>query len=127
MGIQFPSHLHPYTNGVRLNAASYGRSMMISDTQFDTKPLASMNDADLRPGCKIPPTIPADPEAITDTTYSTCKFKLSLLVRKIMSSLFGLTPPSYDQIMKLDSELRETYASFPSGIKYGLTRHGPTQ
>jgi hypothetical protein len=96
--------------------------MMISETQFDTKPLASMNDADLRPGCKIPPIIPTDPEALTDTTYSTCKFKLSLLVRKIMSTLFGLVPASYDQIMKLDSELRSTYNSFPAGVKYGPTQ-----
>jgi len=96
--------------------------MMISDTQFDTKPLASMNDIDLRPGCKMPPSLPADPEAITDTTYSTCKFKLSLLVRKIMSSLFGLTPASYDQITKLDADLRATYDTFPTGIKYDSLR-----
>ena len=100
--------------------------MMISDAQFDTKPLASMNDIDLRPGCKTPPVLPADPETITDTTYSTCKLKLSLLVRKIVSSLFGLKPASYDQIMKLDSELRSTYDAFPSGIKHNLNQPLPS-
>ena len=43
-----------------------------------------------------------------------------------MSSLFGLTPASYDQIMKLDAELHATYAEFPSGIKYGPTQRPRT-
>src|SRR5437762_12455616 len=79
-----------------LNASSFGRPMMISDAQFDTKPLASMNDCDLRPGCKMPPPRPANPESLTDTTYATCKLAFAIVVRNIMSSLFGLTLFSYD-------------------------------
>jgi hypothetical protein len=102
----------------RLNAASYGRPMMISDTQFDTKPLAAMNDADFRPGCKLPPPLPSNSEEITDTTYSTCKLALSMKIRKIITSLFGIKAPSYDTIMNLDAEVRQTYDSFPSRMKY---------
>ena len=99
-----------------LNAASYGRPMMISDSQFDTKPLAQMNDNDFRPGCKIPPP-PMNGE-LTDTTYSACKYRLSILIRRIISSLFGLKPPSYETIMKFDQEIRECYDSFPEAIKW---------
>ena len=99
-----------------LNAASYGRPMMISDSQFDTKPLAQMNDNDLQPGHKLPPP-PKDGER-TDTTYSTCKYRLSILIRKIISSLFGLKPPSYETIMKFDAEIRECYESFPTLMKW---------
>jgi hypothetical protein len=101
---------------------------MIADSQFDTKPLASMNDIDLHPGCKLPPALPADPEAITDTTYVTCKLTLSMMVRKIISSLFGTTPLTYDAIMKFDAQVREKYDSFPSGIKhaFGKREGGPT-
>jgi hypothetical protein len=102
----------------RLNAASYGRPMMISDTQFDTKPLAAMNDADFRPGCKLPPPRPSNSEEITDTTYSTCKLALTMKIRKIIASLFGIKPPGYDTIMKLDAEVRQTYDSFPSRMRY---------
>src|SRR5947207_12784179 len=108
--------LYNYSNP-SLNASSFGRPMMISDAQFDTKPLASMNDCDLRPGCKMPPPRPANPESLTDTTYATCKLALAMVVRKIISSLFGLTPPSYDTIMKFDAEVRQIYDSFPSGMK----------
>ena len=101
-----------------LNAASYGRPMMISDTQFDTKPLASMYDSDLRPGCKLPPPLPPDPEQITDTTYARCKYMLAVKIRQVISSLFGLHPPSYDTIMKFDQEIRDTYDKFPEAIKY---------
>jgi len=108
--------LYNYSNP-SLNASSFGRPMMISDAPFDTKPLASMNDCDLRPGCKMPPPRPANPESLTDTTYATCKLALAMVVRKIISSLFGLTPPSYDTIMKFDAEVRQIYDSFPSGMK----------
>ena len=93
---------------------------MISDSQFDTKPLASMNDSDLRPGCKLPPPKPSNPELLTDTSYATCKLALAIVVRKIISSLFGLTPPSYDTIVKFDAEVRQIYDSFPSGMKRSI-------
>lgn len=99
-----------------LNAASYGRPMMISDSQFDTKQLAEINDNDLFPGCKIP--APPSNGELTDTTYSVCKFQISLIIRRIISSLFGLQPPSYESIMKIDSEIRERYDSFPEKIKW---------
>lgn len=95
--------------------------MMISDSQFDTKPLASMNDIDLRPGCPMPPPVPSDPESLTDTSYATCKLALATEVRKIISSLFGITPPSYDEIMKFDTRVRQVYDSFPSVMKHSLT------
>jgi hypothetical protein len=102
----------------RLNAASYGRPMMISDTQFDTKPLAPMNDAEFRPGCKIPPPLPFIPEEIKDTTYMTCKLALTMKIRKIIGALFGIKPPSYDTIMKIDAEIRQTHDRFPSRMKF---------
>jgi hypothetical protein len=89
---------------------------MISDTQFDTKPLASINDVDFQPGKPIIP--PSNPEQLTDTSYTTCKLALTMIVRKIISSLFGLKPPSYDTILKMDTEIREVYDKFPSNIKY---------
>ena len=92
--------------------------MMISDSQFDTKPLASMNDIDLFPGCPMPPPTPSNPESLTDTSYATCKLALAKMVRRIISSLFGLTQPSYDEVMKFDTEVRQVYDSFPSGMKY---------
>jgi hypothetical protein len=99
-----------------LNAASYGRPMMIADSQFDTKPLAQMNDNDFKPGCKIPP--PPKNGELTDTTYATCKYQLAMLIRRIISSLFGLKMPSYEVIMKIDSEVRNCYESFPQKLKW---------
>jgi len=90
--------------------------MMISDTQFDTKPLCSINDADFQPGKPVIPS--SNPEQLTDTSYATCKLALSMIIRKIISSLFGLTPPSYDKILQMDAEIREIYDNFPSNIKY---------
>jgi hypothetical protein len=101
-----------------LNSASYGRPMMIADSQFDTKPYASMNDIDLRPGCKMPPLFPENREELTDTTYSTCKYYISVIIRKIIASVFGLHPPSYETIMKFDAQVRQVYDSFPSAIKH---------
>src|SRR2546423_6860864 len=107
----------PFTSNLycSLNAASYGRPMMIADTQFDTKTLASINDCDFNPG---KPVVPADPEQITDTTYTVCKLKLTMMIRKIISSLFGIKPPSYDTILEMDTEIRELYDGFPTDIKY---------
>lgn len=93
---------------------------MITDSQYDTKPLASMNDTDLRPNCKIPVS---NPMFITDTTYATCKLALSVMVRKIISSVFGITPPSYDTIMKFDAEVRDLYDSFPTEMKHSPGNH----
>lgn len=100
--------------------------MMISDSQFDTKPLASMNDSDLRPGCEMPPSKSSNPESLTDTFYATCKLALATVGRKIISSLFGITPPSYDTIMKFDAEIRQVYDSFPSQMKWSteMNREG---
>jgi hypothetical protein len=111
-----------------LNASLYGRPMMISDSQFDTKPLASMNDIDLRPGCEKPPSKSSNPESLTDTSYATCKLALASVGRKIISSLFGITPPSYDTIMKFDAEIRQLYDSFPSQMKWPIemNREGAT-
>lgn len=89
---------------------------MISDTQFDTKPLTSINDADFQPGKPITP--PSNPEQLTDTTYATCKYALTIQIRKIISSLFGLKPPSYETILKMDQEIRDVYDKFPENIKY---------
>ena len=100
-----------------LNAAAYGRPMMISDTQFDTKPLAPLNDADLRPGVKVLPSY-RDANIVTDTTYATAKYRLSIITRKIISSLFGIKPPSYDTILKLDVEVRREYDSIPDCLRY---------
>src|SRR5579859_7803326 len=101
----------------RLNAASYGRPMMISDSQFDTKPLSPLNDADLKPGYS-PPSYPPGPH-LKDTTYATCKLALSHLLRRLMASLFGITPPSYDQILQFDADVRATYAGFPASMQLG--------
>lgn len=95
---------------------------MIADTQFDTKPLASINDCDFNPGQPIIP--PTDPEQITDTTYTVCKLALTMMLRKIISSLFGIKPPSYDTILEMDKEIRELYDSFPTDIKYAAPAIG---
>ena len=100
-----------------LNAAAYGRPMMISDTQFDTKSLAPLNDADLLPGLKVLPLYP-DANIITDTTYATAKYALSRITRKIISSLFGIKPPSYDTILKLDGKVRQEYDSIPDCLRF---------
>ena len=110
--------IFPFTSSLScsLNAASYGRPMMIADTQFDTKPLASINDCDFNLGKPIVPS--PDPEQITDTTYTVCKLKLTMMIRKIISSLFGIKPPSYDTILEMDTEIRELYDGFPTDMKY---------
>src|ERR1700737_1386916 len=60
-----PQHL----SNCRLNSASYGRPMMISDSQYDTKPHSCINDIDFNPGKPVPKS---ETEVLTDCTYSAC-------------------------------------------------------
>jgi Fungal specific transcription factor domain len=100
-----------------LNAATFGRPMMIADAQFDTKPLSSLNDGDLHRGLKFP--LPhKDPNTFTDTAYPRAKYSLSMVARKIISTVFGIKPPSYDTILKLDGMVRDTYEQTPDVMRY---------
>jgi hypothetical protein len=100
-----------------LNAATFGRPMMISDAQFDTKPLSSLNDGDLHRGLKFP--LPhKNPNTFTDTTYAKAKYSLSMVARKIISSVFGIKPPSYETILRLDGMVRETYVLTPDVMRF---------
>ncbi|GAA5924666.1 hypothetical protein JCM10213_000410 [Rhodosporidiobolus nylandii] len=79
----------------RMQAFISGRPYMISNAHFDTQ-------------------FPDDADG-----YQTAKWKLGLLIGKVIDNAFSVATPSYGTILALDQDLRDLVASTPQGVRSG--------
>ncbi|GAA5967730.1 hypothetical protein JCM11641_005747 [Rhodosporidiobolus odoratus] len=79
----------------RMQAFISGRPYTLSNAHFDTK-------------------MPEDADA-----YQTAKWKLGLLIGKVIDGAFSVATPSYKTILDLDQDLRNLVQSFPPAIRSG--------
>lgn len=91
----------------------FGLPAMIRTDHIDTEPPRNLYDDELHEDMKVlPPSRPSF-EA-TPMSYMIAKSKMTVLFGRIVERVASITdPPSYDETMKFDQELREARAAHP--------------
>ncbi|KAE8449158.1 hypothetical protein EG329_008542 [Mollisiaceae sp. DMI_Dod_QoI] len=99
-----------------LTSFHIGLPGMIQTIESDTLPPRNLLDEDFDEDCtELPPSRPES--EMTPMSYALCKGRLSEEAGKIMVMANKLQLPSYDEVLKLDSSLREAYDKVPPQLR----------
>ncbi|KAL1302497.1 hypothetical protein AAFC00_002887 [Neodothiora populina] len=95
----------------------FGLPSMIRSDHVDTEMPRNLYDDELHEDMTELPPSRTDSE-ITPMSYMIAKARLAFLFGKIVDRTQSIhMPPSYDEVMKLDAELREAHESTPQHLK----------
>lgn len=95
----------------------FGLPSMIRSDYIDTEIPRNLYDDELQEDMKELP--PSRPESeVTPMSYMVAKARVTFCFGKIVDRIQSIAyPPSYDEVMKLDGELREARESVPQHLK----------
>ncbi len=99
-----------------LLSSQAGLPATIHEEECDTGLPSNLFDADFDEDCKVlpPSRPPTDP---TPMLYYRTKGRLAKIFRRVNRHALSCTAPSYQDIMRLDSELHETHADIPPSLR----------
>jgi Fungal specific transcription factor domain len=91
-----------------------GLPAVIHEEECDTEPPSNLFDEDFDEDCKILPSSrpPTDP---TPMLYFWCKSRFAKLLKRVIRH--ALSVRSYEETMKLDSELHEMHSEVPPSLQ----------
>lgn len=94
-----------------------GLPSMVESIDSDVQLPRNLNDADFDEDCtELPPSRP-DSE-VTSMSYIRFKSRICQVFGKIATHANSLSPPTYDEIMKLDAQLNEIHATIPPSFQF---------
>ena len=94
-----------------------GLPLMIRSCDYDTETPRNLYDDELYEEMKaLPPPRPL--HEATPVSYMASKCQMSVVFGKIVEAVQTLCPPSYDDIMKLDEDLRRARAEIPPHLTF---------
>ncbi|KAI9714047.1 MAG: hypothetical protein M1820_000777 [Bogoriella megaspora] len=94
-----------------------GLPMMIRSCDYDAEVPRNLYDDELYEEMKtLPPSRPL--HEATPVSYMAAKASIAGVFGKIVEAVQTLSPPSYDDIMKLDEELRRARAELPAHLRF---------
>ncbi|KAF4345548.1 hypothetical protein FBEOM_498 [Fusarium beomiforme] len=94
-----------------------GLPSMIPSGCCDTELPRNLNQSDFYPGIpELPPSRPLSEN--TTILYSIVKASVMAMFKKVVKHTRSLTPPSYDETLALDTEVRTAYDNIPDNFKY---------
>ncbi|KAL5329417.1 hypothetical protein ACEPPN_002929 [Leptodophora sp. 'Broadleaf-Isolate-01'] len=93
-------------------SAQVGLPRMIREGDTDTAEPKNLLDSDFDEGITELPHPRPDTDA-TPVAYVIFKVRLLRQLGSIMDQLNSMTPPSYDEVLRLDSKLNETHTTLP--------------
>lgn len=105
-----------------LHSIQSGLPSMMRDGDYDAKEPANLHDHEIGHHLTEQP-VPNDLEVMTGVSYMICKSRLSRSYGKIVTqanSTKNRIP--YDEVLRLDSELRTAFATLPSFLLYSEAR-----
>jgi Fungal specific transcription factor domain len=93
-----------------------GLPPILYDQNADTGPPTNLLDTDFDEDCQAlpPPRPPTDP---TPMLYCCCKRQQVKLLRRVSLHALSFKAPSYEETMKLDSELQDVHANLPLCVR----------
>jgi len=99
-----------------LGSGQVGQPFLIKLSQVDTEPPANLHDQDFDKNTSVmPPGRP--PNELTAVSYTIIKTKLAAVYGQISDLTSSIRPASYDDVMRWDRQLRDTYASTPPPLQ----------
>ena len=101
-----------------------GLPLMIRSCDYDTEVPRNLYDDELYEEMKALPSSRPLHEA-TPVSYMAAKARLAVVFGKIVEATQTLCPPSYDDIMKLDEELRRVRAETPPHLVFRALPDAP--
>ena len=99
-----------------LLSCQVGLPTVIHEEECDTEPPSNLLDEDFDEDCKIlpPSRPPTDP---TPMLYFSCKSRFAKLLKRVMRHALSVRSPSYEETMRLDSELHKMHSEIPSSLQ----------
>lgn len=93
-----------------------GLPAILHEEECDTEPPRNLFDADFDEDCKaLPPSRP--PTDSTPMLYYRYKSRLARIFRRIYRHALSFKSPSYEDTMKLDTELQEAHKDVPPSLR----------
>ncbi|EMR88111.1 putative c6 transcription protein [Botrytis cinerea BcDW1] len=100
-----------------LSSFHIGLPSMVESVDSDVQLPRNLNDSDFDEDCtELPPARP-DSE-VTSISYVRFKNKICQVFGKIATHANSLSPPSYDEVMELDSQLDAVQATIPPSFRF---------
>ncbi|KAK2671713.1 hypothetical protein RAB80_011792 [Fusarium oxysporum f. sp. vasinfectum] len=94
-----------------------GLPSMIPSDFCDTELPRNLNQSDFYPGiAELPPSRPLSEN--TTISYAIVKASVMAMFKKVVRHTRSLTPPSYEETVALDAEVRAAYDKIPDSFKY---------
>ncbi|KAF5643139.1 transcriptional regulatory [Fusarium sp. NRRL 52700] len=94
-----------------------GLPSMIPSDFCDTELPRNLHQSDFYPGImELPPSRPLSEN--TTISYSIVKASVMAMFKKVVRHTRSLTPPSYEETVALDIEVRAAYNNIPDSFKY---------
>ncbi|KAL9565079.1 hypothetical protein ACKAV7_010724 [Fusarium commune] len=94
-----------------------GLPSMIPSDFCDTELPRNLNQSDFYPGiAELPPSRPLSEN--TTISYAIVKASVMAMFKKVVKHTRSLTPPSYEETVALDAEIRAAYDNIPDSFKY---------
>ncbi|RKK83967.1 hypothetical protein BFJ69_g2269 [Fusarium oxysporum] len=94
-----------------------GLPSMIPSDFCDTELPRNLNQSDFYPGiAELPPSRPLSEN--TTISYAILKASVMAMFKKVVRHTRSLTPPSYEETVALDAEVRAAYDKIPDSFKY---------
>jgi hypothetical protein len=94
-----------------------GLPSMIPSDFCDTELPRNLNQSDFYPGIsELPPSRPLSEN--TTISYAIVKASVMAMFKKVVKHTRSLIPPSYEETVTLDAEVRAAYRNIPHNFKY---------
>ena len=88
----------------------------VRSTDCDTEMPLNLHDEDFDENSEsLPPAQP--PSVVTPMSYMIAKGSIALVLGRIVECAHAVRPPAYEDIMRLDRELLDTYHGLPSALQ----------